>query len=263
MKSSMPIPAIDELFAQTLSNDYEDEAAWQAVHTLQRIGTWDVFEKAAEWCQSNNALKRARGADVLAQLGKTAEHPKNSFSEEAYAIVADLVKRETEARPLASAIAALGHLDNPAAIPLIESVHSHASAEVRFDVAFALGCFPNDILSVSILLKLMQDSDDDVRDWATFGLGVLGDSDSDEIRDALVLRLSDVSEDVREEAMVGLAKRQDRRVLASLFIALRESPIGSRVIEAAYLLLGMDSEREDWNALDYFSALQKMFSPQM
>jgi hypothetical protein len=28
-------------------------------------------------------------------------------------------------------------------------------------------------------------------------------------------------------------------------------------------LLGMDSEREDWNALDYFSALQKMFSPQM
>ena len=63
--------------------------------------------------------------------------------------------------------------------------------------------------------------------------------------------------------MVGLAKRQDRRVLASLFIALRESPVGSRVIEAAYLLLGMDSEREDWNALDYFSALQKMFSPQM
>ena len=69
MKSSMPIPAIDELFAQTLSNDYEDEAAWQAVHTLQRIGTWEVFEKAAEWCQSNNALKRERGADVLAQLG--------------------------------------------------------------------------------------------------------------------------------------------------------------------------------------------------
>ena len=49
----------------------------------------------------------------------------------------------------------------------------------------------------------------------------------------------------------------------SLHCAKGESPIGSRVIEAAYLLLGMDSEREDWNALDYFSALQKMFSPQM
>lgn len=259
----MTRPDIDELFARTLSDNYEDEGAWEAVHTLRSIGTREVFERAAEWCESNDPLSRARGADVLAQLGKTADNPKNSFPEEAYSIVAGLVQRETEPRPLSSAIAALGHINNPVAIPLIASFHSHPSAEVRFDVAFALGCFPNDALSVSILLKLTQDSDEDVRDWATFGLGVLGDSDSAEIRDALVLRLSDADEDVREEAMVGLAKRRDQRALSALLSGLRESAMTSRVVEAAYLLLGMQSERDNWSGVDYSAALQEKFFPQM
>ena len=52
-------------------------------------------------------------------------------------------------------------------------------------MAFALGCFPNDPLSAETLLRLTQDTDEDVRDWATFGLGVLGNTDSDEIREVL------------------------------------------------------------------------------
>ncbi len=257
----MTRPDIDELFARTLSDNYEDEGAWEAVHTLRSIGTREVFERAAEWCESNDPLSRARGADVLAQLGKTA-NKKNSFPEEAYSIVAGLVQREIEPRPLASAIAALGHIDNPAGIPLIASFHSHPSAEVRFDVAFASGCFPNDAMTVSVLLKLTQDSDDDVRDWATFGLGVLGNSDSAEIRDALVLRLSDADEDLREEAMVGLAKRRDQRALSVVLSRVRESAMTSRVVEAAYILLGMQSERHDWSGVDYWAALQEKFFSQ-
>ena len=49
----------------------------------------------------------------------------------------------------------------------------------------------------------------DLRDWATFGLGVQGSSDSFAIRDALLERLSDADQDVREEAMVGLGKRKN------------------------------------------------------
>jgi HEAT repeat protein len=250
---------IDELFAQTLSGDYEDDAPWEAVQALRKLGTREVFERAAEWCQSKNPLFRARGADVLAQLGKTVDHVSNSFPEESYTVITALVQRETEPQPLASAIAALGHLDNPLAIPLITNFSSHPNPKVRFDVAFALGCFPNDPRSIATLLQLVQDVAEDVRDWATFGLGVLGDTDSSEIREALVQRLNDTDDDVREEAMVGLGKRKDQHVLSALLPALERPDITMRVIEAAYLMLGMENERADWKGVDYAVALRERF----
>ena len=114
---------IDELFAQTLSGDYEDEALWEAVHVLRRLGTREVFEKAVEWCKSDNPLGRARGADVLAQLGKTPEHRSNGFPEESYSVITGLVQKETHPQPLSSAIAALGHIDNPLGVPLIATFY--------------------------------------------------------------------------------------------------------------------------------------------
>jgi len=256
----MTARGIDELFTQALLGDYEDEAPWEAVHALRMMGTRQVFERAADLCKSTDPLSRARGADVLAQLGKTADHASNIFPEESYSVITDLVQRETEPQPLAAGIAALGHIDNPLAIPLITSFSLHPSSEVRFDVAFALGCFPNDPLSVEALLRLTQDPDKDVRDWATFGLGVLGNADSDEIREALVRRLNDPDEDVREEAMVGLGKRGDQRVLATLLAALEEPESTVRVVETAYLMLGMDNEREDWEGTDYAAALRQRFA---
>jgi HEAT repeat protein len=256
----MTARGIDELFAQALSGDYEDDAPWEAVHALRSIGTRQVFERAADLCKSNDPVSRARGADVLAQLGKTADHRSNSFPEESYRVITDLVQRETDPQPLAAGIAALGHLDNPLAVSLITNFSSHPSPEVRFDVAFALGCFPNDPLSAETLVRLTRDTDEDVRDWATFGLGVLGNTDSDDIREALVRRLTDSDEDVREEAMVGLGKRKDQRVLSTLVTALERPNATARVIETAYQMLGMDNEREAWRGTDYAAALRQRFS---
>jgi hypothetical protein len=127
--------AIDDLFAQTLNGDYQDDAPWEAVSALRGIGTREVFEKAAEWCKSDKALVRSRGADVLAQLGVKVEHPDNSFPAESHSVIADLVQRETDPQPLSSAIAALGHLNNPAAIPQIVNHASHPSKKMWFSFA--------------------------------------------------------------------------------------------------------------------------------
>ena len=83
------------------------------------MGTREIFVQAAEWCDSENPLLRARGADVLSQLGKTWEHRSNSFPEESYSVVSTLLQRENELPPLNSAIAALGHIENLQAVPLI------------------------------------------------------------------------------------------------------------------------------------------------
>ncbi len=55
----------------------------------------------------------------------------------------------------------------------------------------------------------MEDVDDEVRNWATFGLGTQSVEDSPQIREALRNRLTDTFSDVRDEATWGLALRKD------------------------------------------------------
>jgi len=250
---------LDNLFARTLVGDYDDEAPWAAIHGLRRGGSREVFDRAAAWCRSDNPFLRARAVDVLAQIGKGADHPEHSFPTESYAIVSSLLQQEHEPQPLMSAIYALGHIDNPEAVPLITAYRFHTNPDVRYAVAFALASFPNNPQSIESLLTLLRDSDDDVRDWATFGLGVLGDADSLEIRDALFRQLSDPNQDVREEAMSGLAKRQDQRVLASLIKSLEQPDVAVPVIEAARAMLGRDHDDEPGNTQDYREALKTRF----
>ena len=255
---------LDELFTQTLKGDLDDGQAWEAVSALRRIGTREVFERAAVWCKSENPVERARGADILAQLGKTAEHRSNMFPEESYAVVTQMLRQESEVDPLSSAIHALGHLNNSAAIPLISFYKRHPVAEIRFSVACALGSFANDSEAIQSLMALTNDTDDDVRDWAVFGLGNIGDADSAEIRDAIFTRLNDSNEDVREEAMVGLAKRKDTRVIPALLAALNQSePVEpsatTLTIEAAEAMLELENERRNWGFADYAAALRERF----
>jgi HEAT repeat protein len=254
---------IDRLFSQSLSGN-DDKLAWEAVSALRRIGTREVFDRAAAWCKSENPIQRARGASVLAQLGKTVEHQSNSFPDDSYLAVSQMLSAENEVQPLSCAIHALGHLDNPAAISLISSYQRHPITEIRLAVACALSSFPNDPESIQALMALIRDVDDDVRDWAVFGLGNLGIADSKEIRDALFARLSDSNKDVREEAMVGLAKRKDRRVLPALIAALMQPELDDpgatmMTIEAAYSILGFDEERRDWSSAEYIAALRARF----
>lgn len=251
---------VDEIFSRTLTGEYDDESPWEAVRTLHRTGSRQVFDRAAEWCRSDDPLKRARGADVIAQLGRTVEHPSNSFPEECFSVVSTLVQREKDPLPLLSAIHALGHIGNPLAVPLLIEHRLHPKADVRFAVACALGNFVDDSRAVETLLALMQDVDEDVRDWATFGLGVLGDLDSGDIRDALWRGMNDSNRDVREEALVGLGKRNDQRALPALVAELNQPEISDRVIEAAQAFLSETEQVADRSPGDYVAALKQRFS---
>jgi len=255
----MTMAQIDGLFAQTLTGSYDEQAPWQAVDKLRKLASRDVVERAAEWCASSEPLKRARGADVLAQIGVSLEHPQNNFPEESYSVVSELARHETERLPLRAAIDALGHIGNPLAIPILIQNCSHKDNGVRFAVAFALGKFANDPRAIRALMVLMQDRDGNVRDWATFGLGVLGKADSPEIRDALLQRTSDLDSDAREEAFVALAKRKESRAIPALISILRQGAVSDRLREAAELFLGEGEQPEKWSATDLVNTLSQRF----
>ena len=260
----MTAEEIDALFARTLVGaDLDDERAWEAVNTLRDTGSREVFERAAAWCADADPLKRARGADVLAQLGWSTDRARRKdFSSESFPLVALMAQSEQDPRPLHSALFALGHLDDARGIPLLVSHHAHASVDIRFAVAVSLGSFANDVRSVAALLALMADADDEVRNWATFGLGVQGDADSPAIRAGLLRRLGDAYDEVREEAMVGLAKRRGRQVLPMVIELLENDEfIFPRAIDAARFLLDLDDKAEEREPRDYAAALRERFAP--
>jgi HEAT repeat protein len=263
---------IEALSAQTLVGDYDGNEAWAAVATLHQDGSREIFERAAAWLGSEDPIKAARGADILCQLRRWGTPavtvsgdevkfgaPEPMFRNESYPLIARMLENEQEPVVLNAAICALGHLDNPDAVPLLLRYQDHPDEMVRFGVTFALGCFPNDSQSVRGLLKLTSDPDGDIRDWAVFGLGVQGDADSPEIRDALLRCLDDPVEDVREEAAVGLGKRDDQRLIPKLRTMLGEAELGDRVAEAATAILGLDESPPEWTAADYKAALAAKF----
>jgi len=255
---------MEALFAQTLAGEDDDDDAWAAVEALRRNGSRAIFEYAAVWCRSASARERATGAAVLSQLRRKSDpglQPKWMFRAESFPVIMRMLEHERDAGVLDSAISALGQLGNPDAIPRIISFQDHPVRKVRLAVASALGRFPDDPRSVQSLIQLTADEAADVREWAVFGLGVLGDVDSAAIRKALLRCVDDSNEDVREEAAVGLAKRGDLKLLPKLQRMLVGSPPPSRVAEAAASLLGMGEIPVEWGADEYKAALQRKFQP--
>jgi len=86
---------------------------------------------------------------------------------------------------------------------------------------------------LDVLIALMADEDETVRDWATFGIGTRTDADSPDIRAALMARLADGHADTRNEAFAGLARRGDYRIVESLSRELQSKEVSVLAVEAA------------------------------
>lgn len=86
------------------------------------------------------------------------------------------------------------------------------------------------------LTRSTRDASDEVRDWATFGLGTILDIDTSAVRATLFACATDPDGNVRDEALVGLARRRDRRALALVQERLAGDRVSQKVWEAAELL---------------------------
>jgi HEAT repeat protein len=210
----------------------ESDAYWDSVRELQKRGTRAVFDAASELCSTTDPRARRIGLDVLAQLGYEHGRP---FLDETLPIAFSLAG-DSETNVRESALSALGHLGDVRALPVLLANVDDPNAGVRLAVAQALPSVLGDAPpppAVAALTALTDDSDSDVRDWATFGLGSLLEVDSEGIRQALTRRLEDRDGDTAGEALVGLARRRDRSILARVRTLLEEKNAGNLAVEAA------------------------------
>lgn len=70
----------------------------------------------------------------------------------------------------------------------------------------------DNINAIETLIKLSSDKLSHIRNWATFGLGTQIERNNKTIREALWARVNDKHQETKLEAIVGLAKRKDKRV---------------------------------------------------
>lgn len=205
---------VQVLFEESLVGDYDEDKAWDAIVTMRRRGTIEVFNLAKLKANSEDPKARARAADIVGQLGAGLPDAERPYKPECVSISMRLTD-DPDPMVRHAACWALAHLGGPDATSMLMTRAQDPDPRVRHAVAFGLHGVLLD-KAVRTLLVLMNDEVDEVRDWATFSLGSVPSLDSDEIRLALKERLRDSCNDVRDEAIWGLALRRDPMGLKSL-----------------------------------------------
>src|SRR3954471_20522797 len=226
--------SVDELFALARAAEGE-EAYWDAVAELHGRGEQRTFQLASVLCDSFATGERCLGADVLSQLGVVpgASAAESAFASAAGDVLMRLLAEDDEPAVLSSAAVGLGHLRDDRAIDALVGLASNPDPVVRRGVVHGLMGHDDD-RAVAALIELSADSDGDVRDWATFSLGVEIDRDTADVREALAARLQDSHGDTRAEAVRGLARRRDERALDAVLAA----EAGGSTLDEAVVLLG-------------------------
>jgi HEAT repeat protein len=211
---------------------YDEDCRWDLIGGIVTECSDDVLEVSIGMLFGDSERGRTLAADIL---GRLAGVEPNSRPEAGSALLAAL-SSEKAAAPLASIVAALGHLGDAGVLGRVFPLVDNTNAEVRLAVGFAVATLSPQPLAQearAALITLSRDSDPEVRDWATFGLGTLSDADGPDVRAALLERADDVHHEARAEALFGLAVRRDPRAVPHLIRALRSPSVGGLEVDAA------------------------------
>ena len=176
---------------------------------------------------SDDPRTREVAADVLGSVA--------SVDRPSAAAIADVLIRrlevEQDAGVLDSVITALGHACDSRARAGVLKHAEHPDENVRFAVAWSLPALDLDDDSLAVLRRLSADPDEDVRDWATFGLAE-SEARDPATTEALAARTDDPHDDTRAEGIFGLARRHDPRARPLIEHELSR-PVHSALIERA------------------------------
>ena len=207
----------------------DEDARYDAARVIARMGR-PVLDRALAWADDPRPRMREMACFILGQIGERDEQGVVVARDpEGIPVLLRLLETDPEAEVRSAAAAALGHHAAPATVPALVRAVSDPSEDVRFDVATALGSFywieknedHHKGAAAAALLRLMDDEDEDVRDWATFGIHQ-GRHDTPETRARLWQALDDPNSAVRGEAAEGLALFGDRSLIPRLDALLRE-----------------------------------------
>ncbi|MEA1653145.1 HEAT repeat domain-containing protein [Nitrospirillum sp. BR 11164] len=242
--SPSDLPSIDHLIEAAVAEMRRDDDRTPALVVLQGMGTPEGLARMLDLSRSAEPMRRRLAAVVLGQMhGPGQRSDERAFPEPACDALLRLLDDE-DTSVMVDAAFALGHLGNRRCDPALAARRHHEDPHVRYAIAFAL-CGSTTPVAVEALLALMDDPYDQVRDWATTGIGQCTGVDGPVIRAALLRRVDDEDVFTQVEAMHGLARRGDARVLPPLIRALgHEHLMPHLFVDAAFTYLGLEEDAD-------------------
>jgi HEAT repeat protein len=199
----------------------------------------DAGPEAAAYAQARlrdpDPAVRAVACDVLTFAAEEYDEVHADAATELIAVA----EAESDTDVLWSIIRALGATTDGRAAPILIRLARHPDPDIRFRVATALPLVAPtaDLRAITAtLIELSNDVDDEVRNWATFGLGAQLTVDGFDVRSALWACCFDPSEDVRAEGIRGLARRRDPVAVPFVAQLLVAGDVDSATVQAAAFL---------------------------
>ncbi|WP_445720816.1 hypothetical protein [Flavobacterium sp.] len=193
----------NEIFSRLINNKSK-ENYWNYISELRKRKTEDIFEKSISLTNTENQKEKIIGINILAQFGFPRKH-KNQILKTFF----DLLKTEKDKNVISSIFYGIGHNNEKLTEKQIEQIcafKNHKSINVKFSLVSALLSIEQ-TKAIETLIELSNDKNSDVRDWATFGIGTQIEENNENIQNALWKRINDKDIDTKNEAIVGLAKR--------------------------------------------------------
>jgi hypothetical protein len=209
------------------------------VLNLRRTNYWDLIKEIKahrsdairlghDMLSKRKSYERFFGISLLGQICNPVQEGEERDAEMIIRWLSDMVGNETSIISLSGIANALGYPYRRSAEPALLKLSENTNDDVRWQATVSLGSVITEEPSVRLnnrLMALSVDKDPDVRDWATMHLGSI-EPDSEEIRKALVARTTDRHFDTRSEAIHALADKNDDRGIAPLIKRLSGKRIG-------------------------------------
>ncbi len=215
-----------QLILKAYHEEEDDDIYMEYIAILREREDDEVFQLTKKLVYSKVSVYREIAASILSQFG----YKTKLYRGESIHLLAKLLNDKNE-DVISNAIYAFGHRKSTRYADKFASFVTLNSLPIKEALAFTLGGYENQ-KSIDALVKLMQDENFDVRNWATFSLAQITQSNTQTIRDALFKNLSDTELEVRGEALLGLALRKDNRVVDAIIEDLQKPFYGSWIFTA-------------------------------
>ena len=215
-----------QLILKAYHEEEDDDIYMEYIAILREREDDEVFQLTKKLVYSKVSVYREIATSILSQFG----YKTKLYRGESIHLLAKLLNDKNE-DVISNAIYAFGHRKSIRYADKLASFVTLNSLPIKEALAFTLGGYENQ-KSIDALVKLMQDENFDVRNWATFSLAQITKSNTQTIRDALFKNLSDTELEVRGEALLGLALRKDNRVVDAIIEDLQKPFYGSWIFTA-------------------------------